>query len=263
MSDPPRENLDAVTEALQETFLTPPDEATTARHVAAMVAEARATDDHVVPVRRRAPGVKGDLMTRFRTAALAVKLAALTSVAALATAGLATAGAISLPESLPGVSSDRATAVHDAIQGADPAEDGCAFGQGVAETASDEAANPQGSACGAGAQGAASAEEHGKPESESEDVEAQGATPEEGAGAEFGDSVSDRASGGEPTEGNGREFGESVSGEAQELVPRPEPQGGADTGETHSQQGQETGEELSQGGQDTAESHGGGRPDQD
>jgi len=239
MSDPPRENLDAVTEALRETFLTPPDEATTARHVAAMVAEARATDDQVIPVRRRAPGVKGDLMTRFRTAALAVKLAALTAVTALAMAGLATAGVISLPESLPGVSSDKATAVHDAIQGADPAEDG---GLGV------------------GAQNAASAEEHGKPESE--DVEAQGATPEEGAGAEFGDSVSDRATGGEPTEG-GREFGESVSEEAQQLVPRPEPQGGAETGEAQSQQGQERGEEFSQGGQDIAESHGGGRPDQD
>lgn len=255
MSDPPRENLDAVAEALRETFLTPPDEATTARHVATMVAEARATDDQVIPVRKRAPGVKGALMTRFRTAALAVKLAALTIVAALATAGLATAGVISLPESLPGVSSDKATAVHDAIQGSDPAENGCAFGQGVAETASDEAANPQGSACGAGAESAASADEHGKPESESEDVEAQesGATPEEGAGEEFGDSVSDRASGGEPTEGGGREFGESVSDEAQQLVPRPspeaEPQGGAETGETHSEQGQET-----------AEEHGGGPP---
>jgi hypothetical protein len=260
MSDPSRENEDALAEALRETFLAPPDEATTAQHVAAMVTEARATDDQAIPVRRRAHGIKGDLMTRFRTAALAVKLAALTLVAALATAGLATAGVISLPESLPGVSSDRATAVHDAIQGSDPAEDGCAFGQGVAETASDEAANPQESACGAGAESAASAEEHGKPESE--DVEAQGATPEEGAGADFGESVSDRASGGEPQGGDGRDFGESVSDEAQELVPRPEPQGGPETGEIESEQGQETGETRSQQGQETAGSHG-GPPQQD
>ncbi len=47
-----------------------------------------------------------------------------------------------------------------------------------------------------------------------------------------------RASGGEPKE-NGREFGESVSDEAQQLVPRPEPQGGPETGEENAQE-QET-----------------------
>ena len=152
-------------------------------------------------------------MTRTRTATTAVKLAALTTVAALATGGLAAAGAIELPNPLPDQASDQADAVHEAIQGSDPA----AEHQNAAAEAQDE---------------------NGKLESAEDDVDAQGADPQEGAGQAFGDSVSDRASGGEPKE-NGREFGESVSDEAQQLVPRPEPQGGPETGEENAQE-QET-----------------------
>ena len=121
------------------------------------------------------------------------------------------------PNPLPDQSSDKSTAVHEAIQGSDPA------------------AEHQNSAADA-------QEENGKLESTEDegDADAQGADPQEGAGQAFGDSVSDRATAGEPKEG-GREFGESVSDEAQQLVDHPEPdaQGGPETGEENSQE-QET-----------------------
>ncbi|MFL5748994.1 MAG: hypothetical protein ACJ767_00095 [Chloroflexota bacterium] len=203
-------------------YVVPPETAIESRHVVAMAEVARVAADRdiavraEVPSRRRTLAFKEALMTRSHTATTAVKLAALSIVAALATGGLAAAGAIELPNPLPDQASDQAKAVHEAIQGSDPAAEH--------QTAGTEAQ-----------------EEHGKLES-SEDVEAQseGADPQGGAGQAFGDSVSDRASGGEPTE-NGREFGESVSDEAQQLVPRPEPQaqGGPETGEENAQE-QET-----------------------
>lgn len=200
-------------------YVAPPAKAIESRQVAAMAEIARVTADRDIAVRAEAPrrrrtlAFKEALMTRTRTATAAVKLAALTIVAALATGGLAAAGAIELPNPLPDQASDQADATHEAIQGSDPA----AEHQNAAAEAQDE---------------------NGKLESAEDDVDAQGADPQEGAGQAFGDSVSDRASGGEPKE-SGREFGESVSDEAQQLVPRPEPQGGPETGEENAQE-QET-----------------------
>ena len=200
-------------------YVAPPAKGIESRQVAAMAEIARVAADRDMAVRAEAPrrrrtlAFKEALMTRNRTATTAVKLAALSIVAALATGGLAAAGAIELPNPLPDQASDQAKAVHEAIQGSDPA------------------AEHQNA-------GADAQEENGKLEDEG--VDAQGADPQEGAGQAFGDSVSDRASGGEPKE-NGREFGESVSDEAQQLVPRPEPeaQGGPETGEENAQE-QET-----------------------
>ncbi len=199
-------------------YVAPPAKAIESRQVAAMAEIARVTADREIAVRAEAPrrrrtlAFKEALMTRTRTATIAVKLAALSIVAALATGGLAAAGAIELPNPLPDQASDQAEATHEAIQGSDPAAEH--------QNAGTEAQ-----------------EEHGKLEG---DVQAEGADPQEGAGQAFGDSVSDRAGGGEPKE-NGREFGESVSDEAQQLVPRPEPeaQGGPETGEENAQE-QET-----------------------
>jgi hypothetical protein len=259
MGNPPQDDLTAFGDAVRAAYLASPDEETKARHLSAMAEEARGVRHEVVTA-RGGHGLKEAAMTRFRNAALTAKLAALTLTAALATGGLATAGVISLPDSLPGSASDKAETVHDAIDGSDPSEERCAFGQEVAEAASDGKSDPQADACG---DAGATAEDRG---GKSGDVEAQqnGADPEEGAGREFGDSVSNRATGGEPKE-DGREFGDSVSDEAQQLVPRPEPQ--PESGETQSQQGQElreqgqeNGESFSQGGRDIAESHGGGPP---
>src|SRR6187200_938007 len=96
-------------------------------------------------------------MTRTRTATTAVKLAALTIVAAMAMGSLAAAGVIELPNPLPDQSSDKAQAVHEAIQGSDPAVEH---------------------------QNAAAQEENGKLESTEDegDVQAEGADPQEGAG---------------------------------------------------------------------------------
>lgn len=260
MGNPPQDDLTGFAETVREAYITPPDEAVEARHLAAMAAEAHTVRDQQV-ISVPAHGLKEALVTRFRTAALGIKLAALTLFAALATGGLATAGVISLPDSLPGVASDRAKAVHEAIEGSDPSAERCAFGHRVAEAASDGAANPEENGCD-GAEVAA--EDAAAEDAAGKSVEAQqnGATPEEGAGQAFGDSVSDRASGGEPKDGGGREFGESVSDEAQQLVPRPtpQPQAGPETGDTQSQEGQEIGDTRSQGGREIAESHGGGPP---
>jgi hypothetical protein len=198
-------------------YVAPPAKAIESRQVAAMAEIARVTADRDIAVRAEAPrrrrtlAFKEALMTRTRTATIAVKLAALSIVAALATGGLAAAGAIELPNPLPDQASDQAKAVHEAIQGSDPAAEHQNAGTEALESAEDEG-----------------------------DAQAQGADPQEGAGQAFGDSVSDRAGGGEPKE-NGREFGESVSDEAQQLVPRPEPeaQGGPETGEENAQE-QET-----------------------
>jgi len=256
MGNPPQDDLTGFAETVRGAYLTPPDEAVEARHLAAMAAEAH-TVQQVISVPPPAHGLKEALVTRFRTAALGIKLAALTLFAALATGGLATAGVISLPDSLPGVASDRAKAVHEAIDGSDPSEERCAFGHRVAEAASGGAANPEENGCDSAE---VAAEDAAAKDSAGKSVEAQqnGATPEEGAGQAFGDSVSDRASGGEPKDGGGRAFGESVSDEAQQLVPRP--QAGPETGETQSQEAQETGDTRSQGGREIAESHGGGPP---
>ena len=240
MGYPLDDDLAPVAEAVREAYLTPPDEATEVRHLAAMAEAARVIQHEAIPVRSRTRGLKEAVVTRFRTAALAAKLAALSLFAALMTGGLATAGVIDLPDSLPGTASDRAEAVHDAIDGTDPSE-----------THPGTLIEP------AEGQGAQASEEHGKSdESSGKNAEAQ-ENGADGAGQAFGDSVSDRASGGEPKD-DGRTFGESVSGEAKNLGA--EPQGGPETGETHSQGNQETGETHSQKGQDIAESHGGGKP---
>jgi hypothetical protein len=237
MGNLPQDDLGTFADAVREAYLAPPDEATEARHLAAMAEQARVNTHEPIPARPQARGLKEAVVTRFRTAAPAVKLAALTLIAAFATGGLATAGVIDLPDSLPGGASDRAKAVHEAIDGVDPSEThpGTLI---EPATGQNEASSDKGA-----------------------DAQQNGATPEEGAGQDFGDSVSDRASGGEPKD-DGRAFGESVSDEAQQLVPRPspEPQGGPETGQTNSQEGQETGESQSQAGRDIAESHGGGPP---
>ena len=233
MGYPPQDDLAPIAEAVREAYLTPPDEATEARHLAAMAEAARVIQHEAIPVPSRTRGLKEAVMTRFRTAALAAKLAALSLFAALMTGGLATAGVIDLPDSLPGSASDRADAVHEAIDGTDPSE-----------THPGTLIEP------AEGQGAQASEEHGK----SAEAKENGADSE---GQAFGDDVSDRATSGEPKD-DGRAFGESVSEEAQSLGA--EPQGGPETGETHSQGGQETGETNSQKGQDIAESHGGGKP---
>jgi len=221
---------------VRATYVVPPAKAIESRQVAAMAEVARAAADREIPVRAEAPSrrrtlaFKEALMTRTRTATTAVKLAALTIVAALAMGSLAAAGVIELPNPLPDQSSDKSKAVHEAIQGSDPATEH-----------QNAAAEAQG--------------ENGKLESTEDegDADAQGADPQEGAGQAFGDSVSDRASGGEPQEG-GREFGESVSDEAQQLVPRPEPQaqGSPETGEENSQ-AQETETPEPQGSRETGD----------
>jgi hypothetical protein len=229
-----REIEDLVRE-IRAVYVLPPADATEARHLVAMASVTRVAADRDLTVRasahrrRRTLAFKEALMTRTRTLTIAAKLAALSLVAAFATGGLAAAGVIDLPNPLPDQASDRSKAVHETIDGADPAE---STGLAIGSDAQPESAGDEGDV---GAQ-------------------ANGAEPEEGAGQEFGDSVSDRASGGEPQEG-GSEFGESVSDEAKQLVPRPEPEplGGPETGETHSQQeitpepqgGPETGEEKS------------------
>ena len=269
----PDELADFVRE-VRGVYVAPPAKAIESRQVAAMakVARVAANGDRTVRAqatrRRRTFAFKEALMTRTRTATTAVKLAALSAVAVLATSGLAAAGVIELPNPLPGQASDRAEGVHEAIQGSDPAAEHCAFGLSVAEAASNGHGNQPSSADACeqenGADQAAANGEHGKSGEEhgkSGDVEAQqnGADPDSDAGREFGDSVSDRATGDEPQGGDGREFGESVSGEAKELVDTPEPQGGQETGETHSQEGQANTEEHAQGspetGQETAGEH--------
>src|SRR5688500_1030831 len=122
MGKPQQDELTPFAEAVRDAYLTPPDEATEARHLAAMAAEARLIDREPIPVRSRRGTKEAVLVNRFRTATLAFKLGALTLLAAFMTGGLATAGVIDLPDSLPGAASDRATAVHDAIDGADPSE---------------------------------------------------------------------------------------------------------------------------------------------
>ena len=222
---------------VRATYVAPPATAIESRQVAAMAEVARVAADRDIAVRAEAPrrrrtlAFKEALMTRTRTATAAVKLAALTIVAALATGGLAAAGAIELPNPLPDQASDQAKAVHEAIQGSDPA----AEHQNAAAEAQEENGKLE------------SAEDEG-------DAQAEGADPQEGAGQAFGDSVSDRASGGEPKE-DGRAFGESVSDEAQQLVDHPEPdaQGGPETGEEHAQQGQEQGTPEPQGSRETGD----------
>ena len=206
-------------------------------------------------------------MTRTRTVTIAAKLAALSLVAVFATGSLAAAGVISLPNPLPDQASDRAKAVHEAIDGSDPSEERCAFGLSVAEAASGgngnrpsstdacESENGTGEAEAQEGRGNANAARAGDVGTQQEHERAQ---PVEGAGEAFGDSVSDRASGGEPQEG-GREFGESVSDEAQQLVPRPTPQGGSETGDTQSKSGQETGETQSEAGRGIGDDASGGR----
>ena len=260
MSNSRHDDLALFADPVRDAYLAPPDEETEARHLAAMAEEARVVPHEAAAARPRAHRTKEAFVTRFRNAALAVKLAALTVVAALATGGLATAGVISLPEPLPGVASDDAKTVHEAIDvdGSDPSEERCAFGQRVAEAASDGTSDAE--ACDAAETADQGAERRGA----SGKVEARqnGADPEDGAGQAFGESVSDHATGGEldepGTEQAGKEFGESISDEAEELVPRPSPQpeGGVETGESNSQLGQQTGESFSEGGRDIAESHG-------
>jgi hypothetical protein len=218
-------------------YVAAPAKAIESGQVAAMAEIARVTAKRETAVRAEAPrrrrtlAFKEALMTRSRTATTAVKLAALSIVAALATGGLAAAGAIELPNPLPDQASDQAKATHEAIQGSDPAAEH--------QSAGTEAQ-----------------EEHGKLESaEDEGAQAEGADPQEGAGQAFGDSVSDRATGGEPKDQNGREFGESVSDEAQQLVPRPEPQaqGGPETGDEQSQEAQEQETPEPQGSPETGD----------
>jgi hypothetical protein len=235
MGNSPQDDLTTFAETVREAYLTPPDEVTEARHLAAMVEQAPVIPHEAITARSRARGLKEELVTRFRMAAPAAKLAGLTVIAAAMTGGLATAGVIDVPDSLPGSASDRADAVHEAIDGVDASE--------THPGTLIEAASGQSQAS-----------------SKSAEAKENGA---DGAGQAFGDSVSDRASGGEPKDDGGA-FGESVSGEAKELVDHPEPttepQGSRETGDTQSQTGQETGETQSQTGQNIAESHGGGKP---
>ncbi len=275
--------LDDLTDLVREVrgaYVSPPTKAVESRQLAAMAEVARVAGDQDISIRSqsektrrwsRARAIKEALMPRIRTAALAVKLAALTLVAAIATGGLAAAGVISLPNPLPDQASDRADAVHKEIDGSDPSAERCAFGLSVAEAASDGNGNLPSSAdaCESenGTGEAAAQEGRGKSDAaRNGDVGTQqheGAQPEEGAGEAFGDSVSDRAGGGEAESQGGEEFGDSVSDDAQQLVPRPSPQttpeGGRETGESFSEQGQETGETQSQGGQETGDNASGGR----
>jgi hypothetical protein len=196
-------------------------------------------------------------------------IAALALVIALATGGFAAAGVISLPD-LPTAASDRAEAVHGAIeQGGDPAEERCAFGLGVAAAASDghgevptasEACERAGSAAGTREARKADRPERGAQRRD------QGAVTQK-SHSNFGDSVSERARSGEP-KNDGRAFGQSVSGEAQEHAPALPPQAqngeirseqGRENGQAFSEQGQETGEALSEQGRQTGDTASGGR----
>ena len=217
-------------------------------------------------------GPRGDTQTSKR--AVAGRIAALALVIALATGGLTAAGAISLPD-LPTAASDRAEAVHDAIeQGGNPGEERCAFGLGIAAAASDGHGQvPTASeACGK-AESAAdrrAARKADRPERGAEGRR-QGAVTTRNSHSSFGESVSERAKAGEP-KNDGRAFGESVSDEAQEHAPAlpPQAQNGPETGETQSEQGrengqafsersQETGEAMSEQGRETGDTASGGR----
>ncbi|MGH3116920.1 MAG: hypothetical protein ACRDQ2_07365 [Gaiellales bacterium] len=268
--EPPDELADFVRE-VHAAYVAPPAEAVESRQVAAMAEVARVAADGNMTVRaqatrrRRTFAFKEALMTRTRTATTAIKLAALSAVAVLATSGLAAAGLIELPNPLPGQASDRAGAVHEEIQGSDPAAEHCAFGLSVAEAASDGNGNQPSSSDACEQENGPQAEEnsaaeHGKSDEarernagEQDDVEAQQNGAEPGDGSDFGDTVSDRAAGGEPRGGDGGDFGESVSGGAKDLVTTPEPQGGAETGETNSQEGRANAETNAQGGPETGQ----------
>ena len=196
-------------------------------------------------------------VTQFSKGAVAGRIAALALVMALATGGLAAAGVVSLPD-LPTAASDRAEAVHEAIeQGGDPGEERCAFGLGIAAAASDghgqvptasEACERAGS--GADAREARKAD---RPERGAQRRD-QGAVTTQNSHSSFGDSVSGRATSGEP-KNDGRAFGESVSEEAQQHAPAlpPQAQDGRGTGETHSEQGRENGQAVSEQGRETGE----------
>lgn len=194
-------------------------------------------------------------VTQSSKGAVAGRIAALALVIALATGGLAAAGVISLPD-LPTSASDRAEAVHEAIeQGGDPAEERCAVGLGVAAAASDGhgQAPTASEACErAGSADAREARKADRPERGAQ-RRGQGAVTQN-SHSSFGDSVSDRATSGEP-KNDGRAFGESVSGEAQEHAPAlpPQAQNAPETGETRSEQGQENGQPFSEQGQETGE----------
>lgn len=175
-------------------------------------------------------------------------------VIVLATCGFAAAGVISLPD-LPTAASDRAEAVHDAIeQGGDPSEERCAFGLGVAAAASDghgEVPTPA-EAC-----EKADTDRDARTQRKAErgaQRGGEGTVTTQNSNNDFGESVSDRATAGEPKE-DGRAFGESVSGEAKQHAPAlpPQAQNGPDTGETRSEQGGENGQAFSEQGQETGE----------
>ena len=174
-------------------------------------------------------------------------------VIVLATCGFAAAGVISLPD-LPSSASDRAEAVHDAIeQGGDPSEERCAFGLGVAAAASDgHGEAPTASEACEKAESARDARTQRKAERGAQ--RGGEGTVTQNSHSSFGDSVSDRATAGEPKE-DGRAFGESVSGEAKQHAPAlpPQAQNGPETGETRSEQGGENGQAFSEQGQETGE----------
>jgi hypothetical protein len=244
------DDLAAFVRDVRDTYLVPPDDATAARHLAAMSEAARDSALAGEPGSNRTLRDRWALkwkgtVPRMRTATLAAKLAALTIVAALATGGLAAAGVISLPD-LPGQASDEAEEAHEAVDGQDPSS----------ERSNDASQQRED----------ASARQNGDVGVQQND----GADPDPETLREFGDSVSDRATGeveGGPRDIGGEEFGRQLSEEAQQLVPRPTPQNetdaqndaGPQTGETFSQQGQETGESFSQGGRQTGDEASGGR----
>lgn len=167
---------------------------------------------------------------------------------ALATGGLATAGVVSLPD-LPDAASDRAEAVHDALERGDR--------PGPASQASDAAK--------ARVERKADRSERGAQRG------GQGTVTTQNSHNDFGDTVSDRATAGEPKE-DGRAFGESVSGEAKQHAPALPPQAqnapengearseqGGENGQAFSEQRQETGEAMSEQGRQTGDTASGGR----
>ena len=195
--------------------------------------------------------------TQTRKGAFAGRIAALALVIALATGGLAAAGAISLPD-LPTSASERAEAVHDAIEkGGDPGDERCAFGLGVAAAASDGHGQvPTASEACERAESAADRRAERKADRPERGAQGrrQGAVTTRDSHSNFGESVSERATAGVPKD-DGRALRKSVSDDAPGHAPAPPPQAqnGPETGETHSEQGQENGQAFSEQGRETGE----------
>lgn len=264
------ETLEAFASRVRDTYATAPDEAITARQLAAITASARrlADRDPQASVDRSRPEARilgsqnrwRNAMRRNRPFVVAAKLAA-TAVAAVALmAGLAVAGVtlpapaqdafdkagVDLPnqaaENARQHSGDTSQRVLDVIGQRESFESGCEFGQAVAAAARGE--EPTASPCAKAGQGAAGerdGERRGDGATAQGDGEAQ---------SEFGQTTAADAK--ENARSDGRAFGERTRDRA---LDRARTKSGQSVGPPSTQDGQSTGQSQSQEGRSIAESH--------